>query len=122
MRRPIGALAGRRIRKLYRRAVADGMAIGADSPDEALHALRKTMKKLRYVFEIVRDAYPREPAREILRVVKDLQQELGEVQDMAVKAAGLHRFGVGLGGRDATAPEKLMAIGAGRSEGHTSEL
>lgn len=112
MRRPIGELAGRRIRKLYRRALAEGSAITPDSPAEALHALRKTMKKLRYVFEIVRDGYPRKPTREVLRVLKELQQVLGDVQDMEVQAGALRRFGQDLGGRGAAGPETLMAIGA----------
>jgi len=112
MRPPIGELAGRRIRKLYRRALAEGSAITPDSPAETLHALRKTMKKLRYVFEIVRDGYPRKPTRAVLRVLKELQQVLGDVQDMEVQADALRRFGQELGGRGAAGPGTLMAIGA----------
>lgn len=112
MRRPIGRLAGRRIRKLYRRALSEGSNITAESPAEALHALRKTMKKLRYVFEIVREAYARKPARAVLGVFKELQQVLGDVQDMEVQAEALRRFGLELGGRGTVGPGTLMAIGA----------
>lgn len=109
---PIGKLAGRRIRKLYRRAVEEGSTITDASPDEALHALRKTMKKLRYVFEIVRDAYPRKPVRAILKTLKELQQDLGDVQDTAVQADALRRFGEAMARNGTAGAATLMAIGA----------
>lgn len=108
-RQPIGDLAGRRILKLYRRALREGAAVTPDSPAEALHALRKTMKKLRYVLEIVRDAGPAKTVREVLRRMKELQQVLGDVQDLEVQAEALLRFGTEM---DGAAPETLMAIGA----------
>ncbi|MEQ8816840.1 MAG: CHAD domain-containing protein [Thalassobaculum sp.] len=111
-RTPIGKLAGRRIRKLYRQVVEDGSAITPDSPAEELHALRKTMKKLRYVFEIGRDVYPAKPAAAVLRKLKELQQDLGEVQDTAVQAEALRRFGEIMGRTGAAGPVTLMAIGA----------
>lgn len=110
--RPVGELAGHRILKLYRRAVAEGSVITPDSPDNALHTLRKTMKKLRYVFEIVRGTYPSKPARAVLDTLKELQQELGEVQDAAVQAEALRRFGHSMGATGAAGPATLMAIGA----------
>lgn len=110
--RPIGRLAGRRIMKLYRRAVQEGTAIAPDSPAEALHELRKTMKKLRYVFEIVRDAYPQKPARAVLKRFKALQQDLGDVQDTAVQADALRSFGEAMGRSGLATPATLMAIGA----------
>lgn len=111
-RLPIGKLAGRRIRKLYGRVVEEGSAITAASPAEALHALRKTVKKLRYVLEIVRDAYPSKPTTAVLATLKELQQDLGEVQDTAVQAEALRRFGVKMGRTGAAGPATLMAIGA----------
>lgn len=112
MHRPVGELAGRRLRKLYRRALEEGSAITVDSPAEALHTLRKTMKKLRYVFEIVRDAYPQQPARTVLRILKELQQVLGDVQDMEVQADALRHFGMAMSERGTAGPATLMAIGA----------
>ena len=111
-RTPIGKLAGRRIRKLYRQVVEDGSAITPDSAAEELHALRKTMKKLRYVFEIGRDVYPAKPAAAVLRKLKELQQDLGEVQDTAVQADALRRFGEIMGRTGVAGPTTLMAIGA----------
>lgn len=112
MLRPVGDLAGRRLRKLYRQALEEGAAITAESPAEALHTLRKTMKKLRYVFEIVRDAYPQRAARTVLRILKELQQVLGDVQDMEVQADALRHFGMAMSERGTAGPATLMAIGA----------
>lgn len=109
---PVGLLARRRIVKLYRRAVAEGSAITADSPVECLHTLRKTMKKLRYVFEIVRKAYPEKPARFVLAQLKELQQVLGDIQDSAVQAEALRNFGEAMGKSGMAGPATLMAIGA----------
>jgi len=112
LRRPIGELAGHRIRKLYRRAVREGTAITPDSPAEALHALRKTMKKLRYVVEIIRPGVPADRVRPVLRRLRALQQVLGDVQDMEVQADALRRFGLAMGETGLAGPATLMAIGA----------
>ena len=55
---PIEAVAGERIRKVYRRMVRDGSAIDDDSPAEALHDLRKRGKELRYLLELFGGAVP----------------------------------------------------------------
>ncbi|MEQ8397779.1 CHAD domain-containing protein [Thalassobaculum sp.] len=112
LRRPVGVLAGRRILKLYRRALQEGTGITPETPAEALHALRKTMKKLRYVIEIVRDVYPARRVRALLRTLRQLQQVLGDVQDMEVQAAALRRFGQVMGDSGTAGPATLMAIGA----------
>lgn len=112
LRRPVGALAGKQIQKLYRRALREGSGITPDTPAEALHALRKTMKKLRYVIEIVRDVYPADDVRSVLRTLRALQQVLGDVQDMEVQADALRRFGLVMSADGTAGPVTLMAIGA----------
>ena len=90
----------------------EGTAITADSPAEDLHALRKTMKKLRYVVEIVRHGVPADRVRPVLRRLRELQQVLGDVQDMEVQADALRRFGQTMGETGLAGPATLMAIGA----------
>lgn len=116
LQQPIGDLAGRRIMKLYRRALREGAVIVADSPAEALHELRKTMKKLRYVVEIVRDAFPAKRVREVLRTLRGLQEVLGDVQDMEIQAVALRRFGKAMGDSGTAGPVTLMAIGGQAEE------
>lgn len=82
-------LANRRLHKLYRRVVREGAAIDASAPPQALHELRKTCKKLRYLLEFFHGLYPAKPHRHILRQLKALQDILGEYQDCQVQAATL---------------------------------
>ena len=56
--RPVGAVAGERIAKVYARMVKLGGRIGDDSPAEALHDLRKKGKELRYLLEFFASLYP----------------------------------------------------------------
>ena len=51
-KRPIGEIASRRIRKVYRRMLEMGAAIDSDSPPEDYHELRKKGKELRYLLEL----------------------------------------------------------------------
>lgn len=84
--RPIGELAGERIRKLYRTMVELGGAIGPVSPPESYHDLRKKGKELRYLLELFgAPLYPEESVRPMLRVLKDLQDVLGRHQDREVQ-------------------------------------
>lgn len=107
----IGELAARRIRKLRKRAVREGRAIGPQSPPEALHALRKTCKKLRYILEFYRGLAPSGKIDRLVRDLKALQEILGDYQDGAVHTALLHELAGSLPRRDAT-PETLLALGA----------
>jgi CHAD domain-containing protein len=108
---PIGEQAGRRIWKLYRRLLREGRAITDQSPDEALHALRKTAKKLRYQMELFQGLYDPEPLAVLLRHLKKLQNLLGEFQDASVQIGHLRDLADELGGRGAPL-DGLLAVGA----------
>ena len=83
---PVEAVTGARIRHVYRRMVRDGRAIGADSPDEALHDLRKRGKELRYLLEFFGGLFPAEVVKPMVAALKDLQDVLGRFQDRTVQA------------------------------------
>jgi CHAD domain-containing protein len=107
---PIEAVAGERIRKVYRRMVRDGSAIDDDSPDEALHDLRKRGKELRYLLELFGDPFPRGVVKPMRSTLKDLQDVLGRFQDRAVQVELLREL------RDELAaepggPAALIALG-----------
>jgi CHAD domain-containing protein len=108
---PIAALAGARIRKVYRRMVRDGTAIDDASPPEALHDLRKRGKELRYLLELFGDAYPKTVVKPMISTLKGLQDVLGRFQDRATQIGFLR----GLADELATepgGPAALLALGS----------
>ncbi|MCU7922864.1 MAG: CHAD domain-containing protein, partial [Candidatus Thiodiazotropha sp. (ex Dulcina madagascariensis)] len=92
-RRATAQLADQRIGKLYKRVLKDGLAIGADSPPERLHDLRKQCKKLRYLMEFFHSLYPKPLIRELIKALKVILDNLGEFQDLEVQARSLEDFG-----------------------------
>lgn len=89
---PVMELAHRRIGRMFRRVLKEGRAIRRHSPPEALHVLRKSCKKLRYLLEFFRRLYDGDEIRTIIRALKRLQNNLGELQDLAVQLSALHAF------------------------------
>ena len=107
---PIGALSARRILKVYRRTLTEGRAIGDASPAEALHDLRKTCKRLRYLLEFFRDVHPAKPVERTIARLKRLQDNLGTYQDVQVQRAVLEEFrGHARASLDAVAVEGIDA-------------
>lgn len=110
--RPIGALAGRRVRVLHRRMVRIGGAIGPDTPPQAYHELRKQAKELRYLLELfAAPLYPPVAVQRLIVALKALQDTLGEHQDRVTQAETLKRVSEQVLTRspDGTA---LLAMGA----------
>ncbi len=107
----IRPLAGDRIAKLYRRMVRMGGAIDDHSAAEALHALRKKGKELRYMLELFgAELFPSRVIKPMVKTLKGLQDVLGRHQDREVQAAtvrGLREEVASLPG----GPEALMAMG-----------
>ena len=64
----------------------EGTAIDANTPAEALHTLRKSCKKLRYLLEFTRSLYPEKQMNHLIRALKRLQDNLGDFQDFEVQA------------------------------------
>jgi CHAD domain-containing protein len=109
--RPVGALAGERISKVYRRMVKMGGAIDGSSPPEAYHELRKKGKELRYLLELLgAPIYPEEVVKPMIKALKALQDVLGRHQDREIQVATLRAL------RDEICalpggPAALMAMG-----------
>jgi CHAD domain-containing protein len=88
--RPIGAVAGKRIRKVYKRIVAMGRAIERSSPAEDYHELRKKGKELRYLLELFGvKLFDEEAVVPFVKSLKGLQEVLGRHQDREVQIAML---------------------------------
>jgi CHAD domain-containing protein len=108
--RPIGPVAGKRIRRVYAQMVTMGLAIGDDSPHEALHDLRKKGKELRYLLEFFSSLFDPGEVKPMVKTLKALQDVLGRFQDFEVQAHTLRALGARLA--PAGEADALMAIGA----------
>ena len=89
---PIASLSAARILKVYRRTLAEGRAIGDDSPSESLHDLRKSCKRLRYLLEFFRGIHRAKPVERTIDRLKQLQDVLGAYQDQQVQGTMLRGF------------------------------
>jgi CHAD domain-containing protein len=107
---PIEAVAGDRIRSVYRRMVRDGSAIDDGSPPEALHDLRKRGKELRYLLELFGGLFPGSVVKPMVSALKSLQDVLGRFQDRAVQAELLRGLGDELAAQPG-GPAALMSVG-----------
>ncbi len=83
--RPIGAVAKAAIYRRYRRVVKKGRRIEAATPDEKLHALRIDCKKLRYLLEFFASLFPQEGMKGLIKQLKQLQENLGDFNDLSVQ-------------------------------------
>ena len=82
---PIGEVARLRVAKAWKRVLTDGGAITRESPAEALHALRKRCKRLRYLMEFFASLFDADAVGGQIRALKRLQEVLGEFQDRQVQ-------------------------------------
>jgi CHAD domain-containing protein len=109
--RPIGDVASERIWRLYRRAIKTGRSINDNSPARDLHELRKTCKKLRYMLEFFHGVYPQGDIKKLIRALKQLQDNLGDFNDLQVQSDVLQQFSKEIHAKGSTGPETLMAFG-----------
>jgi CHAD domain-containing protein len=89
---PVGPLVFRRICKRYRKIRKIAAGIGAETPDEAVHRLRIECKKLRYLMEFFAELFPREEGAGMLRLLRRLQNRLGEFNDTLVQQRSLMNY------------------------------
>jgi CHAD domain-containing protein len=108
---PAHELAGLKIWRLYKKLLKGGRAITNASPATDLHELRKVAKKLRYMFEFFKSLYGQEEVAAILKALKMLQQNLGDIQDYEVQADNLTDMASGLEKSGAGSAQAFMAIG-----------
>jgi CHAD domain-containing protein len=110
-RRPVYEVACRRIWRVYRRIIREGNAIEADTPAEALHELRKTAKKLRYLMEFFQSLFPARKIKRLIGILKSLQNNLGDFQDFEVQVHTLRRFGEQMVEEHMAPATTLLAMG-----------
>ena len=88
----IKELADQRIWRVYKRVLKEGNAINESSPAEALHDLRKTCKKLRYLMEFFQSLYPEIVINKLIKVLKAFQTILGDFQDYEIQEINIKCF------------------------------
>ncbi|MFQ6024028.1 MAG: CHAD domain-containing protein [Acidiferrobacterales bacterium] len=109
--RPVAEVASDRIRNAYARVLSQGLAIGAEAPAEPLHELRKKCKALRYLMEFFRSLYPAEHMVQLIDALKELQDNLGDIQDLQVQANTLKEFSRQMQKEGKVSADTLMAMG-----------
>jgi CHAD domain-containing protein len=107
---PIVNVASEHVWRAYRRAYKEGNIIVADSPATLLHELRKTCKKLRYLNEFFQNLYPENKMQKLIGNLKDLQDNLGEFQDLQVQQDSLRQFISDMENETGIVPETRKAI------------
>jgi CHAD domain-containing protein len=104
-------VAGHRLGRAHRRVVKHAAIITADSDAESMHDLRKRCKELRYLLEAFASIYDEKARRRVVKDLKYLQDQLGEVQDSHIHRSMLTAF-VHSSGAAPAPPETILAVGA----------
>lgn len=109
--RPVIKVARKRIYRVFQRVQQDGLVINAFSPPEALHALRKDCKKLRYLLEFFQSLFDRQQVQPLIKTLKVLLNNLGDYQDLEVQALKLRDFAHQMVNEGAVPADTLLAMG-----------
>lgn len=88
----VRSVADRRIYRSFKRVLRKGRAIGSDAPAAALHQLRMSCKRLRYLIEFFAALYLHKPAKRLVGNLKSLQDNLGYFHDCDVQQRALRAF------------------------------
>ena len=108
---PIIDLAQKRIYKRYQRVIHDGDYILTHTQDELLHDLRIECKKLRYLMEFFASLFPKKKMNRLIRQLKNLQDNLGDFNDLSVQQEYLMHMAEELPIDDPRSRKALVATG-----------
>lgn len=108
---PIIDVANKRISRIFQRVLKEGREIKPETPAEALHDLRKTCKKLRYLMEFFKNLYAADEITKLIKALKSLQENLGTFQDLQVQSDSLRRFSQQMLEQGKAKAETLLAMG-----------
>lgn len=108
-RRPIREVASERLDRAARRVAERADELGPDPEPAALHRLRIACKKLRYLLEFFRSLYEKAEIDRVVEALKDLQDVLGALNDLANQDQALRRAAEAVA--PGQAPQALAATG-----------
>ncbi|MBA2483743.1 MAG: CHAD domain-containing protein [Nitrosomonas sp.] len=109
--KPARQVVNHRILGLYKKVLKEGDAIKAESPDEDLHELRKTCKKIRYLMEFFQNYYPPNQIKRMIKKLKLLQDNLGKFQDLCVQIQQISEFAQQMQDEGLADTKTIMAMG-----------
>jgi len=107
----VGGLISARIWKVYRRVRRMGKAVRADTPAREMHLLRIQCKKLRYLIELFRDLYADADIAELAPGLSQLQDNLGDLNDLHLQQAQLRRFAHAMSDEGLAPVDSMLAMG-----------
>ncbi len=108
---PIAVTAGRRIWRTWRQVYREGKAIRRETPAAALHELRITCKKLRYLLEFFVPLYPPAEIKKLISELKRLQDNLGDFNDYEVQQVMITNWALQMEAEGSVPVVTLLAMG-----------
>jgi triphosphatase len=90
---PILEVAPDLLKDRYKKVRKVAKKLSEDSPPEHFHDLRKKGKRLRYALEPLQEIYGK-PAHKMVKLLKKIQDDLGDHQDLIVAAGLMEELGV----------------------------
>jgi len=90
---PILETAPELVRDRYKKVRKSANRLSEDSPPEHFHDLRKKGKRLRYALEPLQEIYGK-PAKKMVKLLKNMQDDLGDHQDLIVASGLMEELGV----------------------------
>ena len=104
-RQPVRETADAHIWKAFKRVIKQGQAITTNCPDEKLHSLRISCKKLRYLLEFFQSLYPDKKLKLLIKPLKQLQDILGDFQDLSVQINSIKELEVNMQAEGVMTPD-----------------
>lgn len=104
-------LVARQTKLAYDRIVAAAKPVDAATPADELHRLRRRCKRMRYLLDSYSSIYVAGPHKKVLTALKQLQNCLGEIQDVDVQRSQLAESAATLA-RRGTGTDTVLAMGA----------
>ena len=122
--RTIELVAGERVHKAFERVRKRGRNLSRHTPAQTVHRLRIDCKKLRYLFEFFRSLFEAERVSPFIRSLKELQDHLGDFNDLTVQQADLRKTAAEMLEGNSVAADTLLAMGClvGRLERRQRKL
>jgi CHAD domain-containing protein len=108
---PIGVVARQRIWKVFRKVLKRGRKTDRKTSPETLHRLRIDCKKLRYLMTFFQSLFPPGALKPLIKELKNLQDTLGDFNDLYVQRAALLGFAAEMMASGKAPPGTLMAMG-----------
>jgi len=107
---PIIEVANEAIWRNYRKLIRRGKVITSGYDFESIHTLRKNAKKLRYLLESFKSIYSIKEINLAIRVLKKLQDNLGDIVDMHIQKRMLGQWKQELQNDNNVSAHTLLAI------------